>query len=170
LLARIAHGDFDRYNNWLRKDPAFRAHGLAARASVVAGVLAQMQRQTGHNPMVITDRYDYSSSLAFYLPGQPFVYSIMSSVGGRMNQYDVWPGPNARDSKGALLHLGENALVVGSLKPATVDTVLVPAFKRVDRAEHLPVYDENGLQIRQLTIWRCYDFQGFPEVAGKRSY
>jgi 4-amino-4-deoxy-L-arabinose transferase-like glycosyltransferase len=171
LYPYIARGTFAHYEKTLRRMPTFRLQGYEARALALDAVLKQMQQQTGHKPMVITDRYDYSSSLAFYLPGQPFVYSIMSSVGGRMNQYDVWPGVNERDGSGALVHRGENAVVVGaSLDDKTINAVIVPAFKRVDPVEHVPVYDEHGLQIRQLTIWRCYDFQGLPEAKGARSY
>ena len=95
----------------------------------------------------------------------------MSSVGGRMNQYDVWPGVNERDGSGALVHRGQDAVLVGaSLDDKTINAVIVPAFARVEPSEHVPVVDEHGLQIRQLTIWRCYDFRGLPEVKGARSY
>ena len=48
------------------------------------------------DPLLITGRYDTSSSLSFYLPGHPFVYCLMSNLGGRQSQYDLWPGLNQR--------------------------------------------------------------------------
>ncbi len=161
----LARGTFAQYGDRLRRfDMTFKLHGYAARGLALNTVLQQMQQNPDHPSMVITDRYDYSSSLAFYLPGQPFVYSIMSSVGGRMNQYDVWPGVSQRQADGTLVHRGENAVMVGNLDDKTVQAVLVPAFGKVDPAQHIPVYDDHGLQIRQMTIWRCYDFQGLPEI------
>lgn len=42
---------------------------------------------------VFSDHYDITAELAFYTPGQPLVYCAWI-FDRRMNQYDIWPGPN----------------------------------------------------------------------------
>jgi len=42
---------------------------------------------------VFSDLYDITSELAFYTPGQPLAYCAWIHD-RRMNQYDIWPGPN----------------------------------------------------------------------------
>ena len=41
---------------------------------------------------IISDKYQVSSELAFYVKGQPITYC--ANLGRRMNQYDLWPGFN----------------------------------------------------------------------------
>ena len=47
---------------------------------------------------VFSDHYDITAELAFYTPGQPLAYCAWI-FDRRMNQYDLWPGPN-RDKLG----------------------------------------------------------------------
>ena len=44
----------------------------------------------GENLFLFSDHYQIASELAFYVPGQPPVYTI--DAGRRMNQYDIWGG------------------------------------------------------------------------------
>ena len=72
-----------------RKDPIARAYGwdtLAAAVDIARhdtffGGIAQR--------WVAADRYQDASELAFHLPDQPTVFSL--NLGGRPNQYDLWP-------------------------------------------------------------------------------
>ena len=73
-----------------------KLRGFTERGEIVGKALDQLRHETGLEPLIVTPRYDTSSSLAFYVPGQPFVYCIMSSVGGRQSQYDLWPGINEK--------------------------------------------------------------------------
>src|SRR5205823_4687459 len=98
---------------------------------VVERVREEMARETGQEPVIVTGRYDTSSSLAFYLPGHPFVYSIMSQVGGRQSQYDLWPGLDER-MNGRLKYQGRDMVIVGDFSREAVDKVLRQAFERLE--------------------------------------
>ena len=41
-------------------------------------------------PFLLSDRYQISSELAFYVSGQPQTFNV--NLGRRMNQYDLWDG------------------------------------------------------------------------------
>jgi hypothetical protein len=144
-----------------RWDPSARLQGMQERAAVVEQLRQQMRRETGRAPLIVTNRYDTSSSLAFYLPGQPFVYSIMSYTGGRQSQYDIWPGLDERRADGALVHAGADALIIGSFDKEVIDTVLRPAFERIDPPAALPV-THAGVVLRNVVFIRAYGFKGLP--------
>lgn len=71
------------------KDPIARAHGW--------DTLARAVELARHDPFldgtvdrwVAADRYQDASELAFHLPDQPTVFAL--NLGGRPNQYDLWP-------------------------------------------------------------------------------
>src|SRR6202012_4403162 len=98
--------------------------GFTERGEIVGKALDQLRRETGLEPLVVTPRYDTSSSLAFYLPGQPFVYCIMSSTGGRQSQYDLWPGLDEKNADGSLKLAGRPMVFVGIGDQTTIDRLL----------------------------------------------
>ena len=71
-----------------RKDPIARAHGWDTLAAAV-DTHRQQLRQEAARVWVAADRYQDASELAFHLPGQPTVFAL--NLGGRPNQYDLWP-------------------------------------------------------------------------------
>ncbi|WP_337172123.1 glycosyltransferase family 39 protein [Gemmatimonas aurantiaca] len=72
-----------------RKDPIARAHGWTTLARAVDSVRAAAFPDTGVRTWVAADRYQDASELAFHLVGQPVAFAL--NLGGRTNQYDVWP-------------------------------------------------------------------------------
>jgi hypothetical protein len=119
--------------------------------------------------VVITGRYDTSSSLNFYLPGHPFVYCIMSSVGGRQSQFDVWPGldQKVKDAKGEHYLLeGRPAILVGlDLKNPNVKAVVERMFTIVGPTESVPmVYD--GIVLKRVAVARAWGFRLPPGAKG----
>jgi hypothetical protein len=140
-----------------------KLRGFAERAEVVEAARAEMAKQTGQEPLVITGRYDNSSSLAFYMPGHPFVYSIMSSVGGRRNQYDLWPGLGERDEKG-FKHAGRPAVIVG-VDEKYINAVVRPAFEKVEGPEKVGVVVD-GVTLKEVTIYRAWGFKQWPDNKG----
>ncbi|HVS70015.1 MAG TPA: glycosyltransferase family 39 protein [Phycisphaerae bacterium] len=151
-------------------DPAAKKlRGFNARAQALQSLREAFAHQTGQDPLIISGRYDLSSSLAFYLPGHPFVFSIMSQVGGRESQYDLWPGLNQKSPDGQLLHAGQNALLVGNFDQAPFQSVLVPAFDRIDPPTNLPIY-LHGILLRSLQVRRAYNFKGLPAPAAPPHY
>ena len=76
-----------------RKDPIARAHGWETLAAAVERS-RQSDFLTGTvDRWVAADRYQDAAELAFHLPDQPTVFAL--NLGGRTNQYDLWP--NAYD-------------------------------------------------------------------------
>ncbi len=72
-----------------RKDPIARAHGWTTLAASVDSARNAAFLSGADHRWVAADRYQDASELAFHLPGQPNVFSL--NLGGRANQYDLWP-------------------------------------------------------------------------------
>ena len=145
-----------------RWDLSARIRGLEERGQVIARLAAQMKEQTGREPLIAATRWDDASSIQYYLPGRPFVFSIMSAIGGRESQYDIWPGLDQRTS-GQLVHAGRDVLIIGDIPPAALEQVVTPAFDRLDAAERVGV-EYHGLVLRELTVRRAYGFKGWPNA------
>jgi hypothetical protein len=161
-----------------------KVKGMAARAAAVEPLREAMAKADGRDPMIIGRRYGASSSLAFYLPGQPFVYCIMSAAGDRQSQYDLWPGLNERDTGGELVHKGESALIVATDFDKTTLDLLKKSFDEVMEIPtaatgtqpagtlpyvELPVVVE-GVAIRQVVVYRARGFHGLPETTAGTVY
>lgn len=70
--------------------PVSRLLHADTMAAHVERVLAE-HRALGESPFVVSQFYGRASQMAFYLPGHPTVYCSGSLMGGRKNQYDLWP-------------------------------------------------------------------------------
>ncbi len=141
-------------------DPAAgKLRGFDARAQAIEKVRQEIRTQTGKDPLIIAGRYDDASSLSFYLPGHPFVFCIMSSVGGRQNQYDLWPGlSEASTTPGsASKYAGLPAIIVGDYDEKSLARVL--HFDDLGKPETLDI-SVGGVVIRQITIRRAIGFIG----------
>jgi hypothetical protein len=146
-------------------DPSMKKlRGLAERAAVVDRVREELRAETGQEPFVVTDRYDRSSSLAFYLPGHPFVYSVMSNVGGRRSQYDIWPGLEIGHMDANLL--GRPAVVVQFMDKQKMEKLLTASFERWTGPVILPVEYE-GVMVQTVSVYKAYGFKGVPAGFGK---
>lgn len=70
----------------------------------------RVEQETGEPVVYITQHYGRSSLLAFYIPGNPVVYSASAFTGGRRTQYDLWPETDL-----ARVDLqGRNAILLGA--------------------------------------------------------
>lgn len=72
-----------------RKDPIARAHGWTTLAAATQQARLDPFFDGTIDRWVAADRYQDASELAFHLPDQPTVFAL--NLGGRTNQYDVWP-------------------------------------------------------------------------------
>lgn len=70
-----------------RRAPWRRVHGEQRRAAMVQEARKELARRTGRKPLIVGNRYDTTSLLAFYLPDQPTVYSAATDLGGRPSAY-----------------------------------------------------------------------------------
>jgi hypothetical protein len=59
-------------------------------ARAVTEEIRRLTRDTGGSPFVVASSYGQASLLAFYLPGQPVVFSATSYLGGRSSSYDYF--------------------------------------------------------------------------------
>jgi len=151
-------------------DPAAgKLRGMQARAEALEVIRHQMTTDGGQEPLIITGRYDTSSSLSFYLPGHPFVYCIMSSVGGRQSQFDVWPGLDQRvtDARGERYVLaGRSAMLVGlDMNNPEIKALLTQAFAVIGPKETVPVTYE-GIVLKQVTVYRAWGLRAPPASKG----
>jgi len=71
-----------------RRDPVSKAYGWQDLA--VAVRRAESTARNCSTTLFAADRYQDASELAFNLPGNPRVFAL--NLGGRANQYDLWPG------------------------------------------------------------------------------
>lgn len=81
-----------------RRDPVSRAYGWDDLAAGVARVYRGTGTHGCPHRWIAADRYQDASELAFHLPGHPYVTSL--NIGGRRNQYDLWPGLDTVAARG----------------------------------------------------------------------
>ncbi|MGW8272150.1 MAG: glycosyltransferase family 39 protein [Thermodesulfovibrionales bacterium] len=126
------------------KDPSRRMRGwkqLGQEISTRAGALSAKG-----DFFILSDRYQITSELAFYVEGNPSVYC--ADTGRRMNQYDLWPGFETL--------IGYNALYV--TKERAMDERVARAFERCDAEEVEITVDGN--KVNTFHIFECYNFSG----------
>ena len=71
------------------RDPIARAHGWQTLADAVEQARHDAFLTGTVDRWVAADRYQDASELAFHLPDQPTLFAL--NLGGRPNQYDLWP-------------------------------------------------------------------------------
>ncbi|MCX5718026.1 MAG: glycosyltransferase family 39 protein [Nitrospirae bacterium] len=135
-------------------DPTARTRGWKELGKEVTRVSEGLSKK-GHF-FIISDKYQVSSELAFYVKGQPVTYCV--NLGRRMNQYDLWPGFNTL--------INFNAVFV------TIDDVQMPeavgtAFDRCDK-QLFTVFSKDK-KLRDYSIFTCYNFKWMPQK-GINSY
>ncbi len=133
----------------VKLDPTSGVRGWKELGAEVTKIYEQM---SATRPVFIfSDRYQVSSELAFYVKGHPVTYCI--NLGRRMNQYDLWPGFNN------LLHYDAIFVSIGdNMVPDKVAT----AFKKVEKRA-FKAYTKKQIEIRDYSIFLCYDFKGIKE-------
>lgn len=90
------------------KVPVTRFMGADKMAAHVERMLKDLEAR-GEKPFVVSQFYGRSSQMAFYLSGHPTVYCSGSLMGGRKNQYDMWPQTSLADASLA----GRAAVLLG---------------------------------------------------------
>jgi len=138
----------------IKMDPTSRTRGWKELGVEVSSVSDELSKK-GHF-FIISDKYQVSSELAFYVKGQPITYCV--NLGRRMNQYDIWPGFNTL--------VNFNGIFV------TIDDVQMPetvgsAFDRCEK-RIFTVFSKDK-KLRDYSIFTCYNFKGMPQK-GINSY
>lgn len=133
------------------KDPVARAFGWREVAQAT-------QRATfaplpaGAKSHVAADRYQEASQIAFWLPTHPETFAL--NLGGRPNQYDLWPGFRDR------AHVGDRLIVALDETPDGVPqtiAVLNTHFSSILRGELVEMERGNGT----IGLRRIYTLDGW---------
>jgi 4-amino-4-deoxy-L-arabinose transferase-like glycosyltransferase len=152
-LLIYVHAAFDILPIPPRKDPVARSAGwrdLAGAASLVAQRSAVAPRG---RTWIAADRYNDAAELAFYVPDHPTTFSL--NLGGRRNQYDLWPG------FAEIARVGDN-LVVALDESADVHPIvaqLAPLFRAVSRDSLVEMRNRHGL-VTERRLWVLHEWVG----------
>lgn len=135
-------------------DPTSRTRGWKELGIEVSRLSDELSKK-GHF-FIISDKYQVSSELAFYVKEQPITYCV--NLGRRMNQYDLWPGFNT------LVNFNAVFVTIDNVKmPETVGTAFDKCEKRL-----FTVFSKDK-KLRDYSIFTCYNFKGMPQK-GINSY
>ncbi|PKN41488.1 MAG: dolichyl-phosphate-mannose--protein mannosyltransferase [Deltaproteobacteria bacterium HGW-Deltaproteobacteria-18] len=120
--------------------------------------VAQARDELGpeENVFVFGDEYGVTAELSFYVPGQKRAFCL---AGGRkMNQYDLWPGPDSGM---------QNAVFVCKGQEDKVSDRVLELFESVD--EPRVITSTHGKRTGQtFTIFLCRGYKGvWPEQEGR---
>jgi hypothetical protein len=133
------------------KDPVARAYGWneVAAATARAGTAPL---PAGSRTYLAADRYQEASQIAFWLPNHPETFAL--NLGGRPNQYDLWPAFADRAHPGDRLVVALDETPDGV--PATI-AALNPHFTSILRGELVEMHRGNGT----IGLRRIYTLDGW---------
>ncbi len=141
-----------------RRDPVARAHGWETLAAATDS-FARGSAGPAARPHIAADRYQDAAALAFHLPDHPFVPAL--NLGGRPNQYDLWPGfsETARTGADLIYVVGETE----GLHPAVER--LRPHFGSVEAGPVTELRREGSRGVvTRRRLWLLRDWSGtWPE-------
>jgi 4-amino-4-deoxy-L-arabinose transferase-like glycosyltransferase len=127
-------------------DPLARLKGWRALATAVETLAAQMPRM----PFLLSDRYQISSELAFYVRGQPQTFNV--NLGRRLNQYDLWDGLPSLAGHDAIYIQPESAELPAALRAT---------FQSCDEGKPV-IIEELGRELKRFYLFPCLGFSGVP--------
>jgi len=130
-------------------NPAHRLKGWQDMGERMGQVTQQRFTDPGR-VFFMSDVYDITASLAFYLPGQPRTYCLWWDS-RRMNQYDLWGGPQDK--------LGWDAVLVLKGDAAGMPPVLTDMFASV-AGPYRYVASYRGSPVRPFYYYLCYGYKG----------
>lgn len=105
---------------------------------------------------VFADEYGVTAELSFYVPGQRRAYCLAGER--KMNQYDLWPGPD---------QTMKNAVFVAKGEESSVSERVTALFENVD-APRVISTREGGRTGQTFTIYLCRGYKGqWPVQEGK---
>lgn len=138
-------------------DPTTRLKGWRELGAAVAEVRRQMP--VPERTFLLSGRYQITSELAFYVSGRPPAYNV--NLGRRLNQYDLWEGPNAR--------LGWDAIYVEDGVGRPLDERVAGAFERLEGPVLVEVRRRDRV-VRTFAVYRGYGFRGVAGPPGPPTY
>ena len=142
-------------------EPTARLRGHQTVARAVEAKLQALEAQ-GESPFVLTATYGLTSTLSFYLPGQPETYCLGWNFGmtsAPVNQHDLWH-PNPRHDPDAFKNRPAVVVEDSNMPPSyALNMKKKGVFRRLDSTERL-VVRERGVIIGSWDIAICRDYSG----------
>lgn len=129
------------------ENPALRLKGWDDMAQKVD----ELRRTRFDDPdrvFFFADNYDMTAALAFHVPGNPYAYCV--NVGRRLNQYDLWPGPQEKK--------GWDAIYVRQKFKGMIHPKVDELFARTEQIQYQTHHE--GRPARRFTIYLCYGYTG----------
>ncbi len=162
LFARYVPAPSGRWAAPLRRiDVTARMRGHQELTRAVERRLKALQAE-GASPFVITPTYALTSTLSFYLPGQPETYCLSWNYGMTpqpVNQHDLWH-PNPRNDpapfQGRPVVVVEDANMPPSYATHLLHKQVVGSAEPVERVE----VREHGILVGAWDITVCRDYRG----------
>ncbi len=142
-----------------KRVPMHRLMGQRQAVADLARVIEAVRQRDGVAPLIFTDHYSRASSIAYYLPGQPRVFSATSRLGGRRSAYDFFPDTDLTSPE---LRSRNVVLVGGFVNFEGPNRRWHEAFSFRDITPAM-IDDPAGPQrakYRDLNIWIASDYQG----------
>jgi len=136
-----------------RKDPVARSAGWRDLGAAASRVTQRTAATARGRTWIAGDRYGDAAELAFYVPNHPTTFSL--NMGGRNNQYDLWPGfaEVARERDDLVVALDESP----GVHPIVAE--LAPFFGAIARDTLVDLRNRHGL-VTQRRIWILHDWKG----------
>jgi 4-amino-4-deoxy-L-arabinose transferase-like glycosyltransferase len=120
----------------LRRDPMSRSYGWQD----VARRVEEIRRQERPDAVMV-DAYREAAEFSYYLPGQPYVYTVKNEPPA--NQFDLWPAYPTAPGVRVLWIRGKNSTMQPFLQ-----------FNKITPLEQITVKGPHGT-FREYTVWRC---------------
>ena len=142
-------------------EPTARLRGHQVVARAVAEKVRALQAN-GESPFVLTATYGLTSTLSFYLPGQPETYCLGWNYGmtsAPVNQHDLWH-PNPRHDTEVFKNRPAVVVEDSNMPPSFSEHMTGKGvFRRRDSVERV-IVRERGVIIGTWDIAICGDYQG----------
>ncbi|HET9425199.1 MAG TPA: glycosyltransferase family 39 protein [Gemmatimonadaceae bacterium] len=134
------------------KDPIARAFGWREMAEATA-LAGRAPLPNGAKAWLAADRYQEASQIAYWLPGHPETFAL--NLGGRRNQYDLWPRFIDR------ARAGDRLVVVVDETVGVHEAVmeLTPHFTSILRGELIELRRDGGV-IGQRRLYTMDGWKG----------
>jgi len=147
------HAAFDILPIPPTKDPVARSAGWRELGAAALATAQRTSLASRHRTWVAADRYKDAAEVAFNIPTHPTTFSL--NLGGRSNQYDLWPGfaETARPGENLVVALDVSA----SVHPIIAQ--LTPYFGTIARDSLVDMKNRQGL-VTQRRLWVLREWKG----------
>jgi len=132
------------------------------------GVLGKTLTEQGYNPQqdfLLSDKYQMTSLLSFYAPGQKRAY-FLNLLGSRLNQFSFWPSvAEEQKNKTGYFVVAENRADL-TKEIELYKSTLAHYFQKVEFLGVHPLYYAQGKAVKNALIFKGINYNGqLPETS-----